>query len=1120
MHRLIFFFLALSFLSPLFGQSEPSWQRYLTDQVKRIADQNQFDLKEITSESWPKTRNRWREELQDMLGLSPWPEKVSLEATTSRRFEVDGVSIENIHYQSSPGLYVAANLYLPKSQRPKSGWPAVLYVCGHANVTENGRLLGNKTSYQHHGLWLARHGIACLIIDTIQLGEFHGEHHGTYKLGRWDWITRGYTPAGVEAWNAIRAIDYLVSREEIDPQKIGITGRSGGGAYSWFAAALDDRIQVAVPVAGITDLQNHVIDGCVEGHCDCMYFVNTYRWDYAKLAAVIAPRPLLLTNTDSDSIFPLDGVMRIHRQVADVYRRLNQSTNYGVLIGPGPHKDTQELQVGAFKWLIKHLTGNEIVIEEAAKKEIETNELVAFPQETPIDQRVTSAAGWFVKEAPSVADSNLAQSSAREFCTRLIRDQASRTSKQDSPKFKQLFALESTSYRYSVNEFLSNSDWNPSWIEITPTISQKENRPVVVHLGGFQNLNKIDAAQLEKLTTEGPYSEAIRQQPDATHVILLPRGWDLAAEVQNPRKLTQVHRRFYLIGDSLELLQINDAIAMLPMIGSRAGKSRELQLMGHHRSGWLAIILGIESQSESSLLPRITRLILSDLQKDPRFVACIPGMLKHIHLETLLTAARNSVPTEFMHSTANNTLTHLVETSYSPQQATGIRIVEVTRNSAVVWSRATRWPLPNLGDFAEIAFERDERKGANRNSGAILPPDGVAGLQFACPGVRAEMRVRYHRVDGDSLNDPWIATDWKPVDPESDYSLHNILTGLKEDSVYELRVEARGIGSLETSSTLTGQFKTLPNSGDAKSVRIAIGTCQEFTDRDGPHGFDAYRTMLKRKTDYFFMAGDVVYYDKLARNNDLAHYHWQRTYGLPTLVHFHKQIPSYFLKDDHDTYVNDSWPNKKFDWTDAFTFEDGQRIFRQQTGLPTPAYRTLVLSRDLQIWLLEGRDFRSPNTNPDSPEKSILGNEQKAWLKQTLEQSSAKYRMILSPTPIVGPDRENKKDNLSNSNFQYEGEEIRQFLKTVPGTFVVCGDRHWQYHSIDPVTRLNEFSVGPISNRHAGGWKKDDFRKDYHQFLRVGGGYWELTLNYDSGQPKLIGRHLDPYGKETHRAEW
>ena len=71
------------------------------------------------------------------------------------------------------------------------------------------------------------------------------------------------------------------------------------------------RIKCAVPVAGITDLKNHVVDGCVEGHCDCMYMVNTYRWDYPQVAALVAPRPLLISNTDSDGIFPLDGVVGV-----------------------------------------------------------------------------------------------------------------------------------------------------------------------------------------------------------------------------------------------------------------------------------------------------------------------------------------------------------------------------------------------------------------------------------------------------------------------------------------------------------------------------------------------------------------------------------------------------------------------------------------------------------------------------------------------------------------------------------------------------------------------------------------------------------------------------------------
>ena len=120
----------------------------------------------------------------------------------------------------------------------------------------------------------------------------------------WWWNNRGYTPAGVEAWNCIRALDYLQSRKEVDPERIGVTGRSGGGAYSWWIAAIDERIKAAVPVAGITDLENHVVDGCVEGHCDCMFMVNTYRWDYPLVAALVAPRPLLIGNTDARRDLP------------------------------------------------------------------------------------------------------------------------------------------------------------------------------------------------------------------------------------------------------------------------------------------------------------------------------------------------------------------------------------------------------------------------------------------------------------------------------------------------------------------------------------------------------------------------------------------------------------------------------------------------------------------------------------------------------------------------------------------------------------------------------------------------------------------------------------------------
>jgi dienelactone hydrolase len=177
-----------------------------------------------------------------------------------------------------PGLYVTANLYRPeKVEKPL---PTILYVCGHANMMKDGVSFGNKTGYERHGVWFAKHGYVCLIIDTVQLGEIRGEHHGTYSKGRWWWFSRGYTPAGLEAWSCIRALDYLETGRRWTRHAFGVTGRSGGGAYSWWITALDERIKASAPTAGVTDMQNQVIDGCVEGHCDCMFFVNTHRWDF------------------------------------------------------------------------------------------------------------------------------------------------------------------------------------------------------------------------------------------------------------------------------------------------------------------------------------------------------------------------------------------------------------------------------------------------------------------------------------------------------------------------------------------------------------------------------------------------------------------------------------------------------------------------------------------------------------------------------------------------------------------------------------------------------------------------------------------------------------------------
>jgi dienelactone hydrolase len=202
-------------------------QAYLRKEAEKVAARFVDDV--FSKNAWEAKRPQYLEEYFYMLGLSPIPEKTPLRAAVTRTLRRDDYVVEMLHYQSRPGLYVTGNLYRPASVKDGERLPAVLYVCGHSNRGRD----GNKVAYQSHGIWFARHGYVCLVVDTLQLGEIAATHHGTYNLQRWWWHSRGYTPAGVEAWNGIRGIDYLIGRADVDPGRLAVTGISGGGAATW-----------------------------------------------------------------------------------------------------------------------------------------------------------------------------------------------------------------------------------------------------------------------------------------------------------------------------------------------------------------------------------------------------------------------------------------------------------------------------------------------------------------------------------------------------------------------------------------------------------------------------------------------------------------------------------------------------------------------------------------------------------------------------------------------------------------------------------------------------------------------------------------------------------------------
>lgn len=331
-------------------------------------------------EKWEAQSVERRRQFLEMLGLWPLPEKTPLHPTATGSHERDGFRVENLHFQSRPGLYVTANLYLPAEVKEKL--PAVLYVCGHSGRGRD----GNKTAFQHHGMWFATHGYVCLITDTLQLGEVPGIHHGTYNHGRWWWPARGYTSAGVECWNGIRAIDYLQSRPEVDGDRIAITGISGGGMASFWVAAADERVKAAVPVSGLSDLETYVVDKVVNGHCDCMFLINTYQWPAEGIAAMIAPRPLLFANSDRDGIFPMPGNHRISERLRGLYKLVGKAEDFAEVVVPGGHDDKLVLRLCAYQWINRYLKGSSSEVDEPPLQRFEGKDLRAFPDELPADQ--------------------------------------------------------------------------------------------------------------------------------------------------------------------------------------------------------------------------------------------------------------------------------------------------------------------------------------------------------------------------------------------------------------------------------------------------------------------------------------------------------------------------------------------------------------------------------------------------------------------------------------------------------------------------------------------------------------------------------------------------------------
>ncbi|MEO2021927.1 MAG: alkaline phosphatase D family protein, partial [Pirellulaceae bacterium] len=300
--------------------------------------------------------------------------------------------------------------------------------------------------------------------------------------------------------------------------------------------------------------------------------------------------------------------------------------------------------------------------------------------------------------------------------------------------------------------------------------------------------------------------------------------------------------------------------------------------------------------------------------------------------------------------------------------AMGLRVGEVTQTSAIVWSRLTAQP--------KRVWPGERRVGrAGNKTAEYTETIQVDGLEGATPGTTGQLRLCWtEKKDLSKLQ----ATPWVSVQEKQDFSHQFTLSGLKPATSYYLVIKARPNGNPSTPATaeIRGSFTTPALANTWQNARFAVITGQAYRDLDDKDGFLIYDAMAKQQLDFLVPTGDTVYYDSekpRARTLALARHHWHRMYSMPRIVKFHQHVPGYWEKDDHDTYNNDGWPGQQVPWMKPFTFKQGLATFLEQVPIGKHTYRTVRWGQGLQIWMVEGRDFRSPNNMPDGPDKTIWG---------------------------------------------------------------------------------------------------------------------------------------------------
>ena len=331
-----------------------------------------------TPEQISEYQKRLREKFIEAVG--GLPERTPLNPQVTGVISRDGYRVEKVIFESRPKHYVSALLFVPDAGKFQPPYPGVLVPCGHS---ANGKA---HDAYQTMGALLALNGMAGLVFDPIDQGERSQMPSQLPKLAG----TRAHTMLGVgsillgrntarfEIWDGMRAIDYLQSRPEVDPKRIGCTGNSGGGTQTSYLMSLDERIIAAAPSCYITGFER-LLDTIGPQDAEQNIFGQLdFGMDHADYLMMRAPMPILICAATED-FFDITGVWNSFRYAKRLFTRMECAERIEVLENDAGHNYNRIQRQGVVRWMSRWLLKKDVPITEPEIKLLSDKEVLCAP---------------------------------------------------------------------------------------------------------------------------------------------------------------------------------------------------------------------------------------------------------------------------------------------------------------------------------------------------------------------------------------------------------------------------------------------------------------------------------------------------------------------------------------------------------------------------------------------------------------------------------------------------------------------------------------------------------------------------------------------------------------------